>query len=204
MSLDYRRCNVARMLPPRRSSEFVTRWLLVTVGASLFAWLDGGWLARLAALQPSRVFHGELWRLVTWPLVDLGPLSLVLTCVAIYKFGGELSVRWGDRRLRAFVLQIVLAAGVITCLVAAISGQMFMRRLGGWAISDLLVIAWARQFPERTLVVYGLLGVRGQQLINLTVGVTALFAVAGGFVAHAPELAACAIAALYPAQLLRR
>jgi membrane associated rhomboid family serine protease len=192
------------MLPQQRSSEFVTQWLLVTLGASLFAWLDGGWLARLAALQPSRVFHGEVWRLVTWPLVELGPIALVLTCVAIYKFGGELSVRWGDRRLRRFVLQVVLGAGVIGCLLAMITGHKFIVHLGGWAVSDLLVIAWARQFPDRPLVLYGLLTVRGQQLIHMTIGVTLLFALYGGFVAFAPELAACAIAMLYPTQLLRR
>jgi membrane associated rhomboid family serine protease len=192
------------MLPQQRSSELVTRWLLVTLGASMFAWLDGGWLARLAALIPSRVFHGEVWRLVTWPLVDMGPISLVLTCVAIYKFGGELAVRWGDRRLLRFVVQVVLAASAVTCVLAMITGQPFVNRLGGWAVSDLLVIAWARQFPERPLVVYGLLTVRGQQLINITVGVTILFALRGGFVFYGPELAACAIAALYPTQLLRR
>lgn len=192
------------MLPQQRSSEFVTQWLFLTIGASLFAWLDGGWLARIASLAPSRIFHGEVWRLVTWPLVDMGPLSLVLTCVAIYKFGGELAVRWGDRRLRRFVLQVVVAAGVATCLLAVVTGHTFMRRAGGWAISDLLVIAWARQFPDRPLVLYGLLSVRGQQLINITLGVTALFAIRGGFVFFAPELAACAIAIAYPTQLLRR
>jgi membrane associated rhomboid family serine protease len=192
------------MSPQQRSSEFVTQWLLVTLGASMFAWLDGGWLSQFAALAPSRIFGGELWRLVTWPLVDMGPLSLVLTCVTIYKFGGELAVRWGDRRLQRFAFQIIVAAGVITCLLAMVTGHRLMRHLGGWAVSDLLVIAWARQFPERYIVVYGMLTVRGQQLIYLTLGTTALFALAGGFVAHAPELAACAIATLYPTQLLRR
>jgi membrane associated rhomboid family serine protease len=192
------------MLPEQRTSEFVTQWMMVTLAASLFAWLDGGWLASIASLAPAKVFHGQVWRLVTWPLVDMGPISLVLTCVAIYKFGTELAVRWGDRRLRRFVLQVVVAAGVFTCVVAAITGQQFIHHLGGWAISDLLVIAWARQFPDRPLVLYGLLTVRGQQLIYFTLGVTALFALRGGFVAYAPELAACAIAAAYPTQLLRR
>jgi membrane associated rhomboid family serine protease len=192
------------MLPEQRTSEFVTQWMMLTLAASLFAWLDGGWLANLASLAPAKVFHGQLWRLVTWPLVEMGPISLVLTCVAIYKFGGELAQRWGDRRLRRFVLQIVLAAGVIACLLAAITGQTFIRHLGGWAVSDLLVIAWARQFPERTLVLYGVLSLRGPQLVGITLGVTALYAIYAGVVAFAPELAACAIAAAYPAQLLRR
>jgi hypothetical protein len=71
-------------------------------------------------------------------------------------------------------------------------------------VTDALVIAWARQFPERTLVLYGMLELRGQRLINVTIGAAILFALYAGPVAMAPELAACAIAALYPAQLLRR
>ena len=180
------------------------QWLTLTLGASIFAWLDGGWLARWTCLAPSRVFHGEVWRLVTWPFVELGPIGLVLTCVAIYKFGGELAVRWGDRRLRRFMVEVTLAAAAVACVLALVGGQTQMAWLGGWAISDVLVIAWARQFPERPLVVYGLLTLSGQQLINLTVAVTALFALRDGIVATAPELAACAIAALYPIQLLRR
>lgn len=191
-------------MPAQRSSDFVTQWLVLTLGASTFAWLDGGWLARWTCLVPWRVFHGEVWRLVTWPLVELGPIGLVLTCVAIYKFGGDLSVRWGDRRLRRFMLEVVVGAAAVTCLLALVTGQTQLVRLGGWAVSDVLVIAWARQFPERPLVVYGLLTLRGQQLINLTVAVAVLFALRYGMVATAPELVACAIAALYPTQLLRR
>ncbi len=191
-------------MPAQRSSDFTMQWLTLTLGASIFAWLDGGWLARWTCLAPSRVFHGEVWRLVTWPFVELGPIGLVLTCVAIYKFGGELAVRWGDRRLRRFMVEVTLAAAAVACVLALVGGQTQMAWLGGWAISDVLVIAWARQFPERPLVVYGLLTLSGQQLINLTVAVTALFALRDGIVATAPELAACAIAALYPIQLLRR
>jgi membrane associated rhomboid family serine protease len=192
------------MPPPLRSSTFVTQWIWLTLGASIFAWLDGGWLARTVALAPSRVFHGEVWRLATWPLVDLGVISLVLTCVSIYKFGGELAERWGDQRLRSFAIQVVVGAAVLTCLASVIAGQTLTRHLGGWAISDLLVIAWARQFPERSITVYGLLVLRGQQLINITLAVNALFALRLGPIASAPALAACLIAALYPVQLLRR
>jgi len=90
----------------------VSRWIVVTLVASIVAILDGGFVMEWASLAPARVWHGELWRLVTWPLVEPGPISLVITCLSIFKFGGELSVRWGDRRLLRFVGQIVLASGV--------------------------------------------------------------------------------------------
>jgi len=192
------------MWPRLASSTFVTRWILVTLVASIVATLDGGWLASMAALAPSKIFHGQVWRLVTWPLIESGPLSLVLTCAAIYKFGGELAVRWGDRRLRRFVGQIVVGAAVVTCVLAAVAGQTYLQRLGGWALTDALVIAWARQFPEATLVLYHVLVLRGRELIAVTVGVAIIYAIYDGPIVMAPELVACAAAAAYPRLLLRR
>jgi len=189
---------------PRLRSTFVSRWILVTLVASLVAAVDGGWLASWASLAPSRIVRGELWRLVTWPLVEQGPLQLVLTCIAIYKFGGELAIRWGDRRLRRFVVEIALAAGVLTTVLAVVVGTSYMRRVGGWAMADALVIAWARQFPDATLVLYGLLSLRGRELINVTIAVAIVFAVFVGPVWMAPELFACLVAARYPSALLRR
>lgn len=192
------------MLPRLGSSKLVSTWILITLGASIFAALDGGWLAGWTALAPARIWRGEVWRLATWPFVEAGPTSLVLTCVAIYKFGSELAVRWGDRRLHRYVAQIVLGAGVVTCLLTAVAGGYFMPRLGGWAVADVLVIAWARQFPERTLTIYSVLRVQGQQVVNITVGVAVVFAIYFGPVAMAPELFACIAAAAYPTAWLRR
>jgi membrane associated rhomboid family serine protease len=189
---------------PRLGSKLVTNWILVTLGASIFAALDGGWLARWTSLAPARVFHGELWRLVTWPLIEPGPIGLVLTCVSIYFFGGELAVRWGDRRLRRFMLEILIASAVVTCLLAVIAGRTYIARLGGWAATDVLVIAWARQFPQRTLRIYGVLQLRGRQIVNITVGVAVVIALYVGPVVMAPELVACILAAGYPQSWLRR
>ena len=192
------------MVLPVGSSKLVTRWIGVVVAASLIAVLDGGFLRSWTALAPVRVFHGEIWRLATWPLIETSPLSLLFTCAAIYKFGSELSVMWGDRRLWRFVAKIVVAAGVVTCLVAALTGGVHMQRLGGWAVADVLVIAWARQFPERPLVLYGMVALRGQQLVHVTIAAAFVFAVFFGFAAMAPELAACAVTAWYPRNWLRR
>jgi membrane associated rhomboid family serine protease len=191
--------------PRLGSSKLISRWLLVTIVASIFAALDGGWLASWASLAPSRVWHGQVWRLFTWPFVEPGPMSLVFTCVIIYKLGGDLAVRWGDRRLRRFMLAIVLFAGVGTCMLAALARATYLERLGGWAVSDVIVIAWARQFPEQALALYyGLLVVRGRQLVRITVAVAIVFAIYFGPITMAPELLACAAAAAYPRSLLRR
>ena len=189
---------------PRVRSKLVARWIVVTLVASLVAAVDGGWLASWLSLAPSRIVRGELWRLVTWPLIEHGVLQLVFTCIAIYKFGGELAIRWGDRRLGRFVLEIVIATGVLASLLALLVGSTHMRRSGGWAMVDVLVIAWARQFPNATLVLYGLLALRGRELINVTIAIAIVYAAFAGPVWMAPELFGCLLAARYPTALLRR
>ncbi|HTL33058.1 MAG TPA: rhomboid family intramembrane serine protease [Kofleriaceae bacterium] len=191
------------MWPRLGSSSFTTRWIVATLACSIISTLDGGWIARWFALAPSRIWTGQVWRLVTWPLVEPGPMQLVFTCIVIYKMGGDLAVRWGDRRLRRFVVEVALAAGVGTCVLSAVTGH-FVFRLGGWAMADAIVIAWARQFPQRAMLVYGVLTLRGRDLIRLTLAVAVLFAIYVGPVAMAPELIACFVAAAYPRSLLNR
>jgi len=186
------------------ASKFVSRWLAITLTASIVAALDGGWLISWAALSPARIWHGEVWRLVTWPLVETGVMSLLFTCAAIYKFGGELAERVGDQRLFRFVRHVVLSAAVVTCIVGVIPGLGYVHRLGGWAITEALVIAWARQFPDRTLSLYGLVAFRGKELVQLTLAIAVLFAIFHGIVASAPELVACAAAVLYQRSWSRR
>jgi membrane associated rhomboid family serine protease len=191
------------VLPRLGSSKLVTNWIVATLCISIVAWLDGTFAAWIA-LIPSRVVQFEVWRLFTWPFAQAHPLSLIMTCAAIFKFGGELATRWGDRRLQRYATEVLLAAGVITCLVALVTGHRFLVRAGGWAVTDILVIAWARQFPASTLVLYGMLELSGKRLIQITIGTSVLFALFFGPVVMAPELAACAIAALYPRDRLSR
>jgi membrane associated rhomboid family serine protease len=121
------------------SSRLVERWLLLTLGASLLSMFTAGWLADWARLSPDRVLHGQVWRLVTWAFVETAPMSLIFTCVAIFKFGGDLAVRWGDRRLQRFMLEIILGAAVVTTLLALIApSTMYLSRSAGWAIGDAL------------------------------------------------------------------
>lgn len=186
-------------------SEVVSRWIVVTVVASVWAMLDGGWLVRLTALEPDRVWHGEVWRLVTWPLVELGALGIAFTVASIYKFGGELAPRWGDRRLRRFILQLVIAGGIVASLGALVSDHAWnMARTGGYAVCDALVIAWARQYPTATLRFYGFLELNGQKLVIFTAGVTILIALSTNVFVMMPELVACVGAALYPREWLAK
>ncbi len=193
------------MLPRIGSSKLVSTWILITLIASVGSFVSGGWIATFTALEPSSIWHGQVWRIVTWPLVEVGPYGLVMTIVGIYKFGGELAPRWGDHRLRRFALHLSITAGVVTALVALVSPTAWhMSRCGGYALGEALCIAWARQYPTAELRIYGVLTLRGQQLIYAVAGMVVLMAVAYGPFVMAPELVCCLGAACYPRTWLSR
>ena len=180
--------------------KLVTRWLAVTIAMSILAVIEVRFVDYVA-LDPSRVWRGQVWRLVTWPFVELSPLSLILTCVAIYRFGGDLAYRWGERRLRRFAIEVVLAAGATTCVLALVFGHRVVR-CGGLAVADALVIAWARQFPSAILQFYGVLKLSGSQIVKLVVATSIVYAIYIGPIAMAPELVACIGAATYSTKRL--
>ncbi len=181
-----------------RAPRSVMMLLALTLVMSLAAAVDpnSAWYGHLA-LVPDMVLRGEVWRLVTWPWIEVGPWSLALTLVSIYWFGGDLADRWGDRRLARYLATVLLTAGVGTTLFAVVlpaTGRL--DHLGGVALADALVIAWALQFPTRQIRLYGLLAVGGELLAYGTLGFTALCAVYFGLGAMLPELLAGGLALL--------
>ena len=183
---------------PRSDSKLVTAWLWTVALASIIAIVSGDHVAEWAALAPSKILHGQLWRLVTWPLVETWPTSLLVTLLAIYRCGGDLADRWGDRRLKKVAIGLVVFAGVATTLAALVTGTDVWR-CGGVATLDALIILWARQFPTQPVnLFYGMVSVSGRQLIAIVVGLNVLLALNVGLVWFLPELAMSAGAALMP------
>lgn len=195
---------LAPMLPRLGSSKLISTWIWITLVASIAAAVSGG-LMGWAALAPARIWRGEVWRLVTWVFVEPGALSLILTCASIYKFGGELAPRWGDRRLRRFMIEILGGAALVTALLGLVSAEVWHRGyLGGWTVCDVLVIAWARQYPDSVLVLYGMVRLNGRDLVTTVIAITCVYAIFAGPLAMAPELLACAAAYIYPGAWLAR
>ncbi len=192
----------------RRVSPLVIALVLATLVISIVAAVaarhDVGLYAQLA-LVPAEVWRGELWRLVTWTLVEDSPLALVFGCVTLAWFGGDLIEAWGERRFARFVAAIVLLASVGTSVVAlALPDAWWSQHLGGWALGDALVIAWALEFPHRRIRIYGLFVVGGALLVYGTLAVTALFAIFYGITPFLPELIAASAALLHMTGTLRR
>lgn len=143
---------------------------------------------------PRAVLGGEAWRLFTWVFLDLEPLSLVFGCLGLYWFGSDLARAWGP--LRFVITYLVLAAGgagVTTLLSLVWVGLGPRVYLGTWAPVTALLLAWASLYPNRQILVYFVLPLRGRNLILATVGGTVLFALLGGLDHYVPHFAAQAL-----------
>ena len=152
-------------------------------------------LVAWAALVPSAVLHGQVWRLVTWVFFELSPFSLIFGCLMFYWFGRDLAYRWGPLR---FVLYYLAGAAVIGGLVVALSrvyapvGEMVYT--GTWPIQEGIIILWAAYYPARQMNIYFVLPLGGRNLILFTIAGTVLLAIYSGLLAFVPHFIAIALA----------
>ena len=166
------------------------------VGSILSAQLGG--FRDAVALVPALVFHGEVWRLATFVLVEPNPLSLIFAGLVLYFVGRDLVRVWGPARFLAAYFGLGAAAAAITCVLALapplerLAGAQFV---GAWPVVSALIVAWACVFPGRTILVYFLVPLQGRNLIYATFGGTLLFALLGGsLAAFIPDFAAQLVA----------
>jgi membrane associated rhomboid family serine protease len=192
----------------RRVPPITTLLIAATLAMSIVVAIDarvGGELYHHLALLPEAVWHGQVWRLVTWPFIQAGPLSLMFACVVLYVFGSDLLASWNPRRYLRYIAAIVLIAGVGTSLIALVLPAAWdLPHLGGMVVGDALVIAWARQFPDQPVSLYFVLLLRGRALVSVIVAITVLFAVFHGIASMLPELLGITAALLHLNRSARR
>lgn len=186
---------------------FVLTLLLTLVGVA--GMRNGFPLLAWVGLAPAAVWHGQVWRLVTWIFFDpgLNPLSLLFWAMMLLMFGRDLCDAWGWRRFTRVYLGIGVVAGVVTCLIAlawgAVMGADYMHT---WPVVNALVIAWALMFPTRQILFSLVIPVSGKALVWITVGFTVFFALLYGIDRFVPNLVALAAIFAYMrgTPLLRR
>jgi membrane associated rhomboid family serine protease len=167
-------------------------FVVLTGGLSLaaaFGSRHGPPLFELAALSPADVWRGEVWRLVTWPWVESGPIALILAIVFLLWFGRDVAAEMGSRPFLRLFGGALLFAAVCTCLIARIDGAVFEQRyLGTWPLATAVLVAWGLWFPHRVVRIYFIIPVRGFWIAWLTVAITIVVAAYGGWESVLPEM----------------
>ena len=167
---------------------------LISLGIlSSFIWaLEGVQheFSRKILLDPDKVAEGEIWRLVTWPLVNRPDIWTIFLFFILYLLGNQLENLMGRRPFMFFLFSLTVIPGTIVFLYGLGNSSQLMYGLRYVELGVL--IAFAAQYPTARFwpgvpaygivgVIYGLdilqaLSVRsGPQLIMLiSVAATAL------------------------------
>jgi membrane associated rhomboid family serine protease len=150
----------------------------------------GQWLY----LSPTDVFAGQVWRLLTWPLLETEPMGLLFGCYTLYWVGRDLVDAWGERAFAVRALVLTVAVGALTTAVAM---MWPVGAAGVWPLLDGLLVIWGLSFRSRTLNFFGVVPLSGVRLAQLTVGITVLYAVFSGLANFVPHLIAETLAYLW-------
>jgi membrane associated rhomboid family serine protease len=135
--------------PGWRRIPLVTRGVLVAVGAGYLLTLAAPASAVWLALAPAAVLAGEVWRIVTYAVVEASIVSVLFDLLLTWSFGSELEPRWGSRRFALFLLSATALAGGLGLLVG-----------GGVGLAPALlalIFAWMLEGPSQRLSFFGVL-----------------------------------------------
>jgi membrane associated rhomboid family serine protease len=167
--------------------------LLASVWAALDRTVGGA-----AALMPMAVARGQLWRLVTWVVVQRDPGTLLFGGFMLWWIGQQLSYAWSERRFVLRVLGTTLFAGVVTTLLGIVwSPASVVVHVGMWPLVNALLVSWAMLHPDAQVNIWGVLPLTGRNLALLVTGGTVLYAIfsgVAGFAEFAPHLSALGLA----------
>jgi membrane associated rhomboid family serine protease len=182
---------LGRVRMPRAVAALILVIAVVSIAGAIEARNGAAWLMGYGVLVPLAVWRGEVWRLVTWPLLESSPLGLLFACLTLYWFGGDLARSWGGARFLAFYFGVAAAAATVTCLLSlAWQSLRFIPQAGAWAVLDGAIVAWGLLYPGRELRLYGVLRMTGRHMVWLTFGLTVLFALFQGLAPFVPHFAA--------------
>jgi membrane associated rhomboid family serine protease len=140
------------------------RLILVSLAAffglailSLAARELSGILLGLIVLQPERLLHWQLWRLLTYPFIDRSLLSVAFALLSLWFFGSTLEDERGSRWLREFFLATVIGGGLLAALLAYAANERIPGlsvdsiESGMWPFVLALVLAYATFHADQPL-----------------------------------------------------
>jgi membrane associated rhomboid family serine protease len=141
----------------------------------------------------SRILHGEVWRLITAPVVHMptGEIGHVLSALfGLYFLSPQLETAWGSGRFARFLgFSALIAYGTQMCaellLPHAVGAKLVGEYwFGAMPVVEAIAIAWALSFRGQVIRLFMLIPVTSRGLIIFVVGVSVMYLLAS---ARPPE-----------------
>lgn len=155
-----------RRIPP------VTRGTLVLAVVGYLAGVFHLFPVEVLTAVPRAVFPGaQLWRLVTYPIVNVGILSVLFSLLLLWSFGSELEPSWGSRQYALFLVASTVTAGVLGIAAVFLLKSEFGAGYGFAGPITALIFAWMLEAPNAPTNFFGVLPMtrKGFALIALIV-----------------------------------
>jgi len=163
-------------------------WLIYAIGLNWGGAADSVFFVLAGSTE--RILHGEVWRLVTAPLLHYpvggaGVSHIITALLGLYFFAPRLEELWGPKRMLRFMALSCLIAYVLQMLVELLLPSSVAERLVGeywFGLSPALgaiAIAWALTFKNQVVQLFFVIPVSSRMLIIWVVGLGLLYLVAG-------------------------
>jgi membrane associated rhomboid family serine protease len=155
---------------------------------------------QLFALTPElAIGKFRVWQFITHGFLhDVGNLMHILfNMLLLWMFGGEVEAAIGSRRFGRLYFAAVLAGGL--CMMPWYFIEPDIPILGASAAVFAVLALFARLYPQRRLLVWGIIPVRARTLVLFLAGLDLLFAVSGSRTgtAHLAHLGGFAVGWFY-------
>lgn len=105
-------------------------------------------LVLVTHFNSAAVISGELWRLITWPLVDQVSIWAVLTLVILWYFGNMLESTLGRNRMASFMIGVAVIL-TVTHLIAGILLPGNTQLVGLDMIQLIIILLFIAEQPKR-------------------------------------------------------
>jgi membrane associated rhomboid family serine protease len=155
-----------RRIPP------VTRGTLLLTAVGYLAGLFHLFPVDVLVAVPTAIIPGgQVWRLVTYPLVNVGIVSVLFDLLLLWSFGSELEPQWGSKGYALFLLLATVTGGILGIAAVFAIGGEFGAGFGFAGPITATIFAWMLEAPNAPTSFFGLLPMsrKGFALIALAV-----------------------------------
>lgn len=101
------------------------------------------------------------WSLITYPLVNPDPFSLLFASIWLWFAGGSLERTWGGPKYFRFLLYVSALTGILMTMAVWLSAPPILIT-GLWLPLTGITWAWAGIYPDRELLFMGLIPVKAR------------------------------------------
>ena len=161
--------------------------LAVSVGVAVLG-QRGEDIATNLAFIPGLLLALRLWTPFTYTFLNLEPINLLFSLLALWLIGAALEQRWGTRRFVTFYFLSAALAAVATFLVGFVAPPVYRHAYAGnWSALAGLVAAFSVLMPDARIFLY-FVPIQARWMLPISAGITVLFMLMTGWVPYLPEL----------------